>query len=87
MTTEVILVAPDTSVQEIAEILIQNRISSVPVVDRAARLVGIVSYGDLIRRVEIGTEPRRSWWLLLLTDAMAAAHEYVRFMAGRLGTS
>jgi CBS-domain-containing membrane protein len=32
----------------------------VPVIDIYAKLVGIVSEGDLIRRVEIGTERRRS---------------------------
>jgi CBS domain-containing protein len=78
MSTDVISVSPDTPVQEIADILVQNRISSVPVIDRTGRLVGIVSDGDLIRRVEIGTEPRRSWWQLFLTDATAAAYEYVR---------
>ena len=78
MSTDAATVSPDTPVQEIADLMIQKRISSVPVVDRAGRLVGIVSDGDLIRRVEIGTEPRRSWWRSLLNDARAAAYEYVR---------
>jgi CBS domain-containing protein len=78
MSTDVVTVSPDTPVQDIADLMIQQRISSVPVVDRAGRLVGIVSDGDLISRVEIGTEPRRSWWRSLLNGARVAAYEYVR---------
>jgi CBS domain-containing protein len=78
MTTDIITVTPDTGVQRIAELLMDNRISSVPVVDRKGRLVGIVSDGDLIRRAEIGTGPRPSWWRSLLRDTRSAAYEYVR---------
>jgi CBS domain-containing protein len=78
MATDVATVSPDTPVQEIADLMIEKRISSVPVVNRTGVLVGMVSDGDLIRRVEIGTEPRRSWWRSLLNDARAAAYEYVR---------
>jgi CBS domain-containing protein len=78
MSHDVVCVAPDTSVQEIADLMLRNRISSVPVINRAGRLVGIVSDGDLIRRIEINTEPRPSWWRSLLNDARATAYEYVR---------
>jgi CBS domain-containing protein len=77
MSSEVVSVRPDASVQEIAQLLTDNRISSLPVVDRKGRLVGIVSDGDLIRRAEIGTEPRPSWWRSLLHDARSAAYQYV----------
>jgi len=78
MSMEVISVAPKTPVREIAAILARRGISSVSIVNGAGRLIGIVSEGDLIRRVEIGTEPRRSWWRSLLTDTRTAAHAYVR---------
>ncbi len=58
MTTNVITVSPDTSVQEVAKILSERSISGVPVVDAQNRLVGIVSEGDLLHRVETGTERR-----------------------------
>ena len=38
------------TVQEVAELLQNNRISAVPVVDDSGELVGMVSEGDLIRR-------------------------------------
>ncbi|MGE0716933.1 MAG: CBS domain-containing protein, partial [Alphaproteobacteria bacterium] len=62
MTAPVVTVGPDTSVTEIARLLVERGISAVPVVDDAGRPVGIVSEGDLLRRAEIGTEKRRSWW-------------------------
>jgi CBS-domain-containing membrane protein len=71
MTTNVITVSPDSSVQEVAKILSERGVSGVPVVDAQNRLVGIVSEGDLLHRVETGTDRRpdrrtgrrRSWWL------------------------
>jgi CBS domain-containing protein len=80
MTTNVVTVAPDTSVQDLATLLAERGISGVPVVDANGRMVGIVSEGDLLHRTEIGTErrgrPRRSWWL---DDfAAALARDYVK---------
>jgi CBS domain-containing protein len=77
MSTEVVSVRPETPAEEIARTLLDNRISSVPVLDRNGRLVGIVSDGDLTRRAEIGTEPRPAWWSPLLNDARSTAYEYV----------
>jgi CBS domain-containing protein len=78
MTRDVISVSPDTRVRQIAETLVRNRISAVPVVDRERRLVGIVSEGDLLRRVEIGTERDRRWWVEMFRDASAAASDYIK---------
>jgi CBS domain-containing protein len=78
MVSEVITVGPDTTVQEIANILLSNRISAVPVVDAKGALIGIVSEGDLIHRVEAGTERRHSWWLDLLSDKGALARDFLK---------
>ena len=78
MATSVITVRPDTPVAKIAEVLLANRISAVPVVNDKDVLVGIVSEGDLIHRVEAGTERHRSWWLELLTGKEILAHEFVK---------
>ena len=60
MVANVITVTPEQTVQEVAEILLDRRISGLPVVNAAGELVGIVSEGDLMRRVDAGTEHRRS---------------------------
>ena len=78
MATNVITVRQDTPVAKIAEVLLANRISAVPVVNDKDALVGIVSEGDLIHRVEAGTERHRSWWLELLTGKEILAHEFVK---------
>ncbi|HEY1473683.1 MAG TPA: CBS domain-containing protein [Pseudolabrys sp.] len=78
MATNVITVRLDTPVATIAEVLLANRISAVPVVNNKDVLVGIVSEGDLIHRVETGTERHRSWWLELLTGKEMLAHEFVK---------
>ena len=68
MTTPVITVDPETTVQDLAKLLSERNISGVPVCE-GDRLVGIVSEGDLLHRAETGTErrlqKRRSWWLEL----------------------
>ena len=50
MTTEVITVKPDTSIEDLASILVKYGISGVPVVDDAGSLYGIVTENDLISR-------------------------------------
>ncbi|MCD6389183.1 MAG: CBS domain-containing protein [Desulfobulbaceae bacterium] len=48
MTTEVITVKPDLSVEKLAEILWENKISGVPVLDDDDTLVAVVTENDLI---------------------------------------
>ena len=81
MTTPVITVDPETTVQDLAKLLSERNISGVPVCE-GDRLVGIVSEGDLLHRTETGTErrlqKRRSWWLDSLAAEEEAAREYVK---------
>jgi CBS domain-containing protein len=58
MTSRVITVAPDTPIKEAAAVLIQNRISALPVVNDDRELVGIVSEADLMA-LETEPDPRR----------------------------
>ena len=48
MKRDVITVKPEATIREIATILIENKISGVPVVDAGGKLVGIVTEGDLL---------------------------------------
>ncbi|MEL6929673.1 MAG: CBS domain-containing protein [Cyanobacteria bacterium J06600_6] len=47
MTTEVVTVSPETSLQEAIQILAERKISGLPVVDSAGDLVGVISETDL----------------------------------------
>src|SRR6516225_7623321 len=86
MTPDVITVDPDTSVQAVAKLLSERGISGVPVVDAADQLVGIVSEGDLLHRVETGTDRRperltgrrRSWWLDTIETDKQLARDYAK---------
>ncbi len=79
MVSPVITVKAQATVKEVAEILLKHHISALPVVDKAGKLIGIVSEGDLMRRAELGTERQRSWWLAaLFADEATLAAEYVK---------
>jgi CBS domain-containing protein len=78
MVTNVITVGPDATVQEVAEILLKNKISAVPVVSQGGKILGIVSEGDMLRRVESHTLRHRSWWLRLLTADAQLRNEFVK---------
>lgn len=78
MTTNVITVSPDAPVRQIASLLLQHRISAVPVIDYDRHVLGIISEGDLMHRPESGTERARSWWLEILTDSETLAHDYAK---------
>ena len=47
MTEEVVTIAPDEDVEEVASLMVKHRVNPVPVVD-GGRLVGIVSRADII---------------------------------------
>ena len=63
MTKKVLTVHPETTVREVAEILVSHKISGVPVVEEDGSLVGIVSEGDLMSK-EILPEPPAEFCIL-----------------------
>jgi CBS-domain-containing membrane protein len=84
MTTPALAVTPDTDVQAVAELLLECRISAVPVVDEDGRVCGIVSEGDLINRADAGTRHRRSWWLEMLRGSEEQARDFLRSRGRRV---
>lgn len=78
MVKDVVSAAPEASVQELAALMLERRISGMPVVDGAGRLLGIVSEGDLIRRPEIDTDRVKLGWLRLLVSDEARARDFVK---------
>jgi len=50
MTREVVSIRPEASVEELAKLLEEHRISGVPVLDKTGGLVGVVTQSDLVQR-------------------------------------
>src|SRR5512133_1095096 len=84
MTSRVVTVTPQTTVQDAAKLMINNRISGIPIIDEDRRLVGIVSEGDFLRRAETGTERERSRWSEWFSPNSRLAAEYIKSHARRV---
>ena len=80
MTPSVITATPDMTIHDAAKLFVDHHISGMPVVDADGRVVGIVSQGDLLHRVENGTgRGKRPWWLeFLLSSPREQAARYVK---------
>ncbi len=71
MTKAVVTVKPDTPIGKIAALLLEKRISGVPVVDETGSAIGLVTEGDLLKSHAPDREKRREWWLSLLAEGEA----------------
>jgi CBS domain-containing protein len=78
MTWGAITVEPDASVTRAVRLMLQNKISGLPVVDANGQLVGMVTEGDFLRRGELGTKRQRPRWLEFLLGPGKLATEYVQ---------
>ena len=85
MSSPVVTVTPDASVAEAAALLLEKRISGVPVVDQTGQIVGILSEGDLLRRVETDTQRHRPHWLEMLLGQSGDASSFIKSHASRVG--
>jgi CBS domain-containing protein len=84
MISPVITIRKNATVREVARILLEKRISAVPVVDNIGKLVGMITEGDLMRRAEAGTERPYSWWVHFLAGDATVAADYVKSHAARV---
>jgi CBS domain-containing protein len=84
MTSRVVTATPQTTVQDAAKLMINNRISGIPIIDEDRRLVGIVTEGDFLRRAETGTERERSRWSEWFSPNSRLAAEYIKSHARRV---
>ena len=78
MTQRVISIESSATILQGARLMLQNRISGLPVVDASGNLVGIVTEGDFLRRSEIATERKRPRWLQFLLGSGHLAEEFVQ---------
>lgn len=84
MTQHVISVEPNDTIARAIRLMLQERISGLPVIGAGGRLIGVVTEGDFLRRVETGTQRRRPRWLEFLAGPGRMADEYVRAHARKV---
>lgn len=85
MQRQVVTVTAEASIDEAVRLMILHRIGSLPVLEPAGLLVGILCQSDLVRRIELGTEARVPSWLAWLYGPGRDARDYVRSHARRVG--
>ncbi|WP_187830453.1 CBS domain-containing protein [Siccirubricoccus phaeus] len=78
MTPNPVVVPPELPVTAVTELLARRGISAVPVVDAAGQLLGIVTEGDLIRRLADAPPGPLSWFLNLFRDPQPLVARYLK---------
>jgi CBS domain-containing protein len=73
MTSPVISVTANTPVRDIAQLLLKNHISAVPILDYFGAPIGMVGKGDLIGR----RNAQREWWLALLAEGESLSSDFL----------
>ena len=76
MTANVVCIGAEEPVLKAARLMLQNRISGLPVIDKDGELVGIVTEGDFLRRSELGTQRQRPKWLEFIVGPGRLAQEF-----------
>ena len=78
MTTGVVSTSPECPLSEVLQVMLERHISGLPVVNASGKLVGVITEGDCLRRVETGTEIKRPLWREIFTGPEKLAQEYIR---------
>lgn len=81
MTKDVISAAANATVKQVADLMMDNHISAVPILDDNGAIIGVISEGDLLRRVEGFAQTNKSWWLSLFSEPQNSAAHFVEVRA------
>ena len=77
MKTDIISVLPETPVKEVARLMVDNKISALPVVTKFNEIVGVVSENDLISKIVKPHEPGLMTYLF--HAALASSNEVLDY--------
>jgi CBS domain-containing protein len=77
MTMPVVTIHPDDTLADAITLMDYHRLSGLAVVDHQGRLCGILSEGDLLRRIEFGSATKSDhWWSGFFgSDGLAEAYK------------
>ena len=77
MTTPVVTIRPNDALADAIALLVYNKISGLAVVDERGGLCGVLSEGDLLRRMELGTATKEGhWWSVpFFSEELAQAYK------------
>lgn len=78
MTKPVVSIESGAPISLAIRLMLQKKISGLPVVDAAGNLVGVVTEGDFLRRAETGTQFAPPRWLEFLMGPGPLARDYVK---------
>ena len=78
MSTNLVIVPPETPVAAVAELLAARGISAVPVVDAEGKPLGIVTEGDLIRRLADRPPGPLDWFATLFRDRKPLVQRFAK---------
>jgi len=84
MTSPILTISPGATVRQAIEMMLEKRVSGLPVVNEIGQLVGMISEGDLLHRSELGTEKQHSKWLDFLLGPGRSASDYVHSHSRRV---
>lgn len=84
MTRDPVRVQAGTPLSVAAQLMIDHRVSGLPVVDANGQVIGMLTEGDLLRRAEIGTDAGASWLKVFFTPGRVA-EDFVHTHARRVG--
>ena len=80
MTTEVLTVGADTSYKDTVELLLDNKVSGVPVIDSEGHVLGLVTEADLVSKEAFNLRHRRP--LAVVADIVSGARRWSEKAAG-----
>jgi CBS domain-containing protein len=84
MQRDVAAVAPDDTVIEAARLMLKHHVSGLPVIGERGALIGIVSEGDLLHRVENDTDRNPPLWRMIFASPARLEAEFVKSTGSRV---
>jgi CBS domain-containing protein len=78
MTEKVLTIGPEAPIKDVARILVENRISGLPVCDIEGRVLGVISEGDILYKEHDPREGRLGGPLAWIVDGTPRYEGYVK---------